>query len=298
MHTGYIGGLESHASEKESMAMRNREEPMLRRVGDLLNYVIGATDGDIGSVEDIYFEDESWTVRYLVVDAGSWLVGRRVLITPRAIEGIDAPGQRVLTNLTREQVKNSPGVDTERPVSRQYETDLYSYYGYPYYWTGPYRWGLVAYPYAVPYPPAATAAPAAVNEELAARKAADEENSRLRSARDVSGHGIEATDGELGHVEDYLLDDEEWAIRYLVVDPRNWWPGAHVLIPTDWITAVHWNDSTVQVDVDKATVRSAPVYDPSAVMSRDFESRYHRHYRRPGYWEHRPEAWGRRRPAA
>jgi hypothetical protein len=220
-----------------------------------------------------------------------------VLITPRAIQRIDAAGQRVVTDLTRDQVKNSPGMDTQRPVSRRYEADLYGYYGYPYYWAGPYRWGLAAYPYAVPYPPAGPAARSSVSDELAAREAASE-NSRLRSARDVSGHGIQATDGELGHVEDYLVDDYEWAIRYLIVDPRNWWPGAHVLISTEWITAVHWNDSTVEVDLDKERVRNAPVYDPVAVMDRDWEHRYHRHYGRPGYWEREPDAWERRRPAA
>lgn len=287
------------------MATGYRDEPTLRRIGDLLSYTIGATDGDIGSVDDVYFEDDTWTTRYLVVNAGSWLVGRHVLIPPGAIQRIDGVAERVVTDLTREHVKNSPGMDTQRPVSRQYEADLYGYYGYPYYWTGPYRWGLVAYPYAGPYPPAAsyppggagTPARSAVADELAAREAAGE-NSRLRSARDVSGHGIQATDGELGHVEDYLMDDHEWAIRYLIVDPRNWWPGAHVLISTEWITAVHWNDSTVEVSVDKASVRAAPAYDPTATMSRDYENQYHRHYRRPGYWERHPDSWHRRRPAA
>lgn len=283
------------------MATGYREEPTLRRIGDLLTYTIGATDGDIGTVNDIYFEDDTWTVRHLVVDAGGWLVGRHVLIPPRAVQRIDAVNQRVVTGLSRQQVKDSPDVKTQRPVSRQYEADLYGYYGYPSYWAGPYRWGLAADPYLAPYPPPApTPAPgvgsSAVADELAARAAS--QDSRLRSARDVSGHGIQATDGELGHVEDYLFDDHEWAIRYLVVDPRNWWPGAHVLVSTEWITAIHWNDSTVEVNVDKETVRSAPVYDPAAALNREYERRFHHHYRRPGYWEREPEAWNRRRPAA
>jgi uncharacterized protein YrrD len=217
------------------MATGYRQESALRRIRDLLSYTIGAAEGDIGSVDDIYFEDDSWTVRYLVVDAGTWLVGRHVLIPPRAILGIDAAGRRVVTDLTREQVENSPDVGTHRPVSRQHEADLYAYYGYPPYWAGPYRWGPIAYPYGVP--PGGFGAPPdrAVREELAARQA-EGEDARLRSARDVSGHTIQATDGQLGHVEDFLVDDQEWAIRYLIVDPRNWWPGAHVLIEGDRVT--------------------------------------------------------------
>jgi PRC-barrel domain len=274
---------------------------MLRSVRNLQTFTIGATDGDIGKVDDLYFEDMSWTVRYIVVDAGSWLVGRQVLISPRAILNVDPVGQRLITNLTKHQVENSPGLDTARPVSRQYETRLYDYYGYPYYWGGPYRWGISADPYspsAAPYPPGASVSrdrPAVV-EDLAAREQGDE--SDLRSARAVSGYGIQARDGTLGHVEDYLVDDQAWAIRYLIVDPRNWWPGAHVLVSTEWITAIHWNDSTVEVDLTKEAVRGAPPYDPMAGIGRDYETLYHRHHGRQGYWERDPEAWRMYPPAA
>lgn len=268
--------------------------PMLRRVTDLRSYTIGATDGDIGTVDDLYFDDQSWTVRYVVVDTGGWLRGRRVLIPPRAIQEIDDVGERVITDLTKQQVETSPGIETDRPVSRQYETDLYGYYGYPYYWMGPYRWGLEAFPYAVPAPPVAPATGESLSptvaEELAARER-ESQDPHLRSARDVSGHGIQATDGELGHVEDFLVDEETLAIRYLIVDPRNWWPGKHVLISTEWIAGVDWNDSTVQVNVSKDAVRNAPAYDPSVSMDRDYETRYHGAYGRRGYWERGPESW-------
>jgi hypothetical protein len=276
---------------------------MLRRVRDLQSFTIGATDGDIGKVDDIYFEDTSWTVRHLVIDAGGWLVGRQVLISPRAIQKVDPLGQRLVTNLTKQQVENSPGLDTARPVSRQYETSLYDYYGYPYYWAGPYRWGMSAYPYSAPYPSAAPYPPGtsaadrpAVVEELAARE--EGADSGLRSARAVSGYGIQARDGTLGHVEDYLVDDGVWAIRYLIVDPRNWWPGAHVLVSTEWITAIHWNDSTVEVNVTKEAVRNAPPYDPTSGVGREYETLYHRHHGRRGYWERHPEAWRMYPPAA
>lgn len=287
------------AREHVSRATGPAGEPILRRVRDLQHFAIGAADGDIGRVDDLYFEDTSWTVRYVVVDASGWLVGRQVLIPPRAIEKVDPLGQRLVTNLTKQQVQDSPGLETARPVSRQYEIALYDYYGYPYYWAGPYRWGLAAYPYAAPHAPVA-APPGGVGataDERAARRLQSNDPG-LRSARDVSGHGIQATDGELGHVEDYLVDDEAWVIRYLIVDPRNWWPGAHVLVATDWITAVHWNDSTVEVNVTKDAVRNAPQYDPTSGIGRSYETLYHRHYDRPGYWERHPESWRMRPPAA
>jgi hypothetical protein len=180
--------------------------------------------------------------------------------------------------------------DSAKPVSRQYEHDLYGYYGYPFYSGGPYLWGPIIYPTAPP--PESYEA-----ERLASDRPSGD--THLRSARDVSGHGIQATDGELGHVEDFLIDEQTWAIRYLVVDPRNWWPGHFVVISTEWIIAVHWNDSTVQVDVDKETVRNAPGFDPTAAaLDRDYENRLHDHFRRPGYWERGPESWKRYPPAA
>jgi hypothetical protein len=158
--------------------------PMLRPFDELRRYTIGAVDGEIGEVTDAYFDDASWTLRHLVVDTGSWLPGRRVLLSPHAVSAIDAAGQRIVTNLTKQQVRDAPGVDTARPVSRQHETALSAYYGHPPYWAGPYRWGVAPYPYATLSPPPRPA-------EMAAR--ADEErrdDPHLRSVREVLGYGL------------------------------------------------------------------------------------------------------------
>ena len=273
---------------------------MTRRFTDLRSYTIGATDGDIGSVDDLYFDDLSWTVRYLVVDTGGWLSGRKVLLSPAALRGFDAAGARVRTELTRRQVEASPSIDTQKPVSRQHETEFLSYYGYSPYWAGPYRWGS----YEVPYPvegvlPPLTGTPreSRVAEELAARERQTHDE-HLRSARDVTGYGIRATDGELGHVEDFLIDEQDWAIRYMIVDPRNWWPGPHVLVSTDWIRTVSWDDSTVDVDVSREAVRNAPRYEPTDTFGREQETQFYTHHGRPGYWDRRPEAWRHYPPAA
>jgi sporulation protein YlmC with PRC-barrel domain len=264
--------------------------PMLRRTKDLQTYTIRARDGDVGTLHDFHFDDQSWTVRYLVVDTGRWLSGRRVLIPPRAIEAIDSADQRLRARLTMRQIEDSPGVDTDKPVSRQHEIDVLRYYGFPYYWGGPYRWGPITSP-AAALPPSYDAMAGRQSTEPAA-------DPHLRSVRDVSGYGIQATDGELGHVEEFLVDEDAWAIRYLLVDPRSWWPGKHVLVPTEWITAVHWADRTVEVNVDKQAVRGAPAFDPAGSLDRTYETHYYGYFGRPGYWERPPEAWTLHRPAA
>jgi sporulation protein YlmC with PRC-barrel domain len=260
---------------------------MLRRFGSMKGYAIAATDGELGSFEDFYFDDASWTVRHLVVDTGTWLSGRRVLLSPRSIIGVDPSGQRFLTNLTRAQVEGSPDAGREQRVSRHHEIELAAYYGYPFYWSGPHRWGATSHPMPVDaalLPPAATApsGPSLADEEAARGDLS------LRNAVDVIGYGIEATDGELGHVEDYVIDEESWAIRYLIVDPRNWWPNAHVLIGVDWLLAVDWERRTVGVAVTREAVRNAPEWRPETVVDRDLETRLHGHYGRSGYWE-RPD---------
>lgn len=272
----------------------------LHRVNDLRGCTIGATDGDVGNVDDVYFDDQSWTVRHLVVDTGTWLPGRRVLVPPHTVRGIDGGGRRVRTDLTTQQVKDSPDVDTARPVSRQHESRIYEYYGFPYYWGGPYRWGPVEYPgAAVGVPPAYPTPPASVareSEAIAARER-ESQDPHLRSAKAIRRYGIRAIDGELGHVEDFVVDDESWAIRYLIVDPASWWPGQHVVVSTEWITRVRVDDATIAVDLDRETVRHAPRFDERA-LDRDYETRLHAAYGRPGYWQRRPESWRLRPPAA
>jgi hypothetical protein len=274
----------------DAVAAASRLQPLK----DLQQCTIAASDGDIGTVSDLYFEDQSWTARYLVIDTGGWLVGRKVLLPPHAIQSMDVPGQRLIVKLTKQQVEDSPAADTDQPVSRRYETRLYDYYGFPYYWTGPYRWGLTPLGYATPSPIDTRQGQTAVAEELAARRA--EADPHLRSAADVRGHTIQATDGSLGHVEDFLVEADTLAIRYLVVDPISWWPGKHVLVSTDWITGVSWDDRSVEISLIKDAVRNAPEYDPSTPLERAYETRYHRSLGRPGYWERTDQEWRLRDP--
>ena len=110
----------------------------------------------------------------------------------------------------------------------------------------------------------------------------------LRSTHDVSGYHIQAADGEIGHVEDFIIDDETWAIRYLIVDTRNWWPGKKVLVSPQWIERVSWSESKVFVNLSRETIKQSPEYTEESLLTRDYETGLHRHYNRQGYWVDEP----------
>lgn len=255
---------------------------MLRSMNGLQGFTIGATDGDIGGVDAFYFDDTSFTVRHLVVDTGGWLTGRKVLISPMALRDIDWDGRRIHAALTRAQVQQSPDIDTDQPVSRQQEIEYYGYYGYPHYWAGPYLWGVGPYPMMSP-----GRAASLEQERQWDWKARERGDPHLRSSATVIGDYIQATDGDIGHVEDFLVDDSSWAIRYMIVDTRNWWPGKKVLVSPEWIERVDWNDSKVHVGVTREQIKKSPEYDPSGPVERDYETRLHDYYGRPSYWSHR-----------
>jgi uncharacterized protein YrrD len=249
---------------------------MQKSTKDLKGNTIVATDGDIGKVDDFYFDDKSWTIRYLVADTGNWLLGRKVLISPIALGKTDFSSGRFDVTLTKKQVEESPSIDTDKPVSRQHEAYYHDYYGYPYYWTGPYLWGPMSCPQI----------PVLDQKRVEGRRAEREEagDLHLRSAANVTGYHIEARDGGVGHVEDFIIDNETWEIRYMVVDTRNWLPGKKVLIAPRWIDRVSWNDSKVYVSLSREAIKNAPEYDPDA-LSREYEGKLHDHYNRPKYWD-------------
>ena len=249
----------------------------------LKDFAIHATDGELGSVDQLYFDDETWAIRYLIADTGGWLGGRRVLISPFSIIRVDWDAKRLDVALTRKQVENSPGIDTHRPVSRQHEAAYLGYYGFPYYWGGPFLWGTAYYPTGV----AVSATPSA--EALADRIGRESPDSHLRSTEAVTGYRIEAANGEIGHVDGFVVDDEAWAIRYIEVATRNWWPGNKVLVSPAWVERVNWTDSKVYVGLSREAIKDAPEYVDSTPITREYENRLHLHYGRPPYWLHEAE---------
>ncbi|MGQ0749767.1 MAG: PRC-barrel domain-containing protein, partial [Betaproteobacteria bacterium] len=211
---------------------------MLQKVHDINGDAIVARDGEIGSVKDVYFDDERWAVRYLVVDTGKWLPGKEVLISPASVTAADADAGTIAVNLTREQVRQAPASEERPPASRLYEEAHARYYGYPYYWYGPYLWGPVMMP---GVPPGTGRLPLEREYKERAQQASRRaEQSHLRSGDELAGYYISAADGEIGHVEDFIVDDKTWAVTDMVVDTRNWLPGRKVTIPPGAIQHVDW----------------------------------------------------------
>ena len=177
---------------------------MLKSVTHLQGVTIQATDGEIGKVDQFYFDDETWAIRYLVVNTAGWLAGRLVLVSPIALRQAEWQSKRLDVALTKKQIEDSPSIDTHKPVSRQHEAVYLGYYGYPYYWGGPNLWGLTSYPAGL------AVQREAVTEAEAAQARAGKESadSHLRSTNEVRGYHIEAADGEIGHVADFIVDDE------------------------------------------------------------------------------------------
>ena len=261
---------------------------MLRSSKDLEHYAIHASDGLIGHVRDFYFDDKAWVVRFLVVAAGGWLPNREVLISPISVGHCDHAKKLLSVSLTKAQVKGSPDIDTHKPISRQHEMGYFGYYGYPYYWGGNGLWGATSVPSLMLRPvgdPDRQGELAHAPPMQEAGSAAGDDP-HLRSINAVHNYSIHATDGEIGLVRGFLVEDETWAIRYLVVETSHWWSGHQVLIVPEWIRAVSWLDHTVTVVVTRDQIKSAPPYDAALPLERKHEEVLFKHYGRPGYWHH------------
>jgi hypothetical protein len=222
----------------------------------------------VGRAKDLLFDDAKWTVRWAWVDTGTWLSGRSVLLPASELGVPDTTSNSIPVELTRECVESSPDIDAHAPVSRQIESDLYAFYGWTPYW-------------AAGYPLRASSYPVAAGVATMPEPAGDP---HLRSIREVTGYYVNATDGEIGHIEEFLIDPSVWAVRYLVVDTKNWWPGRKVLISPQWIKEIKWTTQHVHVDYTRSEVRSSPEYQAAEPISRNYEERLFGHYGRSPYW--------------
>jgi hypothetical protein len=243
---------------------------MLRDIKDLLGHSIEATDGVVGTIKDLYFDDEAWVIRYFVVETGNWLSSRRVLISPLAVTQPLWESRVLPVSLTKVQIENSPSIDMDAPVSRQHERDYLSYYGYPFYWGGGGLWGRsAAHPGSLltglDGEGAATAHQRVAEENRRADAEADAEHRahddhHLRSADTVMAYHVDAADGEIGKVKGFVIEETIWAIRYVIVNTADWWLGNDVLISPEWIEEVRWDDNRLVVSLSRSAVKSAPTY--------------------------------------
>lgn len=251
---------------------------MKRKIKSLIGFTIGATDGEIGKVKEFYFDDKTWTIRYLIVETGSWLFGRKILLSPQALLTPDWENEVFPVNLTMDQIKGSPEIDTEKPVSRQQEMELYGYYPWGTYWGGG-LWaggmgtsGMMVQP-TVPLEQA-------IEHEEIANRAETSEDPHLRSTDNVTGYNIKATDGEIGDVEDFMINDKTWTIDFIEVDTGNWFPGKKVLVSPKWIREINWDASSVVVNATEEQVKNSPEYVPSKELMESYEANLNNYYGR------------------
>lgn len=250
---------------------------MLWKTSDLKGCAIRASDGPIGTVSDFLFDDASWLIRWMEVDTGTWLSGRKVLLPPSVLGHADAAEREFHVKLTRAEVENSPETDTDLPVSRHYESDVYRYYGWnPYWGHGAYAMGMYGYGMGA-IRSGLSQAPREEAEIMADMERGDEDP-HLRSVDAVTGYHIHATDGEVGHVQDFLIEDADWSVHFLIADTRNWWPGQKVLISPRAVREIDWTERLVYVDADRKKIKDGLRYDPSLTVDQAYEKEFHSHY--------------------
>jgi hypothetical protein len=231
---------------------------MLCNASALIGQIVDGTDGAVGTVSDLLFDDANWGVRWLVVDTGAWLPGRKVLLPPVALGHPDSASRHIPVTLTMKRVKDSPDVDTDMPVSRQAEASIYDHYGWAPYWGG----GMMAFgramatPFVVPLN--MESEPLGLSDKGARSDIGDP---HLRSITAVTGYHIHAIDGEIGHAEDFIVDDALWKIRHIVVDTKNWWPGEKVLISPRAVRGIDWSEKLIHLNAKREKIKDSPAYD-------------------------------------
>lgn len=248
---------------------------MLISTNAMLIYKLAAVDGPIGKVKDFLFDEAHWAVRWMVASTGNWLPGRKVLISPISLGEPDWNSRLFPVRMTKGEIESAPGLEADEPVSREYERKYFNQFSWPYYWGGVGIWAGGITPGSL-----------FVRQESARQDTLPPEAGTdvLRSVDEVTGYHIQATDDDVGHVEDFIVDDVSWKLRYIVVDTRNWLPGRKVLVAPDWIESVRWADGMVSVSLSRAEIRESPQFDPTVPINREYETRLYDYYGRPVYW--------------
>jgi hypothetical protein len=254
---------------------------MLRALSELDKYALEASDGNVGKVADFLFDDATWKIRWLVADAGTWLKERKVLIHPAVIARIDEDHRRFQLSLTMARVKASPGIQTDEPVSRQIESRLHDHYGVDPYWDrSTFRAGAMALPYSSPPLVGGALQSPRVVEPFDAEPG----DPALRSVAEVTGYHVHAEDGDIGHVENFLIDDPNWRIRYLVVDTMNWWPGRHVLVSPSAVRQIDWSERHISLNISRDQVKGSPPWSPNGnADDKEYDRRLQEYYNWPSH---------------
>jgi uncharacterized protein YrrD len=233
---------------------------MLQNIKELYGNRLAATDGDIGHVKDLYFDDKTWVIRYLVADTGSWLTGRLVLLSPHVFAKWDQHENTLHVSLHKKQIENSPSIESHKPVSRQYEAEYYRYYGWPAYWNGGAMRGMGDFPMVLPH------SKGEMEDHLLPHQRDDK---HLHSTQAVTGYHIQAADDTIGHVSSFLVDNRSWTIRELVVETGHWYSYKEILISPGTIERISYEDSKVFVNLTKADIKRTAENVPATVSARN-----------------------------
>lgn len=250
-------------------------EPVFRSANDLKGYSVIAKDGEIGSVDDIYFDDERWTARYLVINTGNWLSSRCVLISPIAFETADWDNKKIYLSLTKQQIEESPSIAKDEPVSRQFEMQYHTYYGWPAYWQGTGLWGYSYYPQ--PMAPAIYR-PVAETGVKESPVSSEEKDRHLRSTNEVTGYTIMGVDDSIGNVDDFIINDLSWEIRWMVVDTTPWWFGGKVLLLPGSINRIEWANRTVYAGLTRNQIKNSPEWKTDKPIDMEYDKQLYEYY--------------------
>jgi sporulation protein YlmC with PRC-barrel domain len=249
---------------------------MLRSLNEILGYKLTGRDGQLGKVHDFFFSDDDWTIRYLVMDTGPWIFGRKVLISPHVLQQPVWESESIPVNLTRDEVESSPDIDVAKPVSRKYEEELLTHYNWPVYWGAT---------------PTQSGHPIFVSPYLFTNKNDNNDDvamqSHLRSATELMDYQIFATDGKVGSMTDFILDDENWQIRYMIVNTAGSELDADkkVLVALEWISRINVGSREIQIDLTRDAIKFSPAFDPTLPVNRQYEEVLYDYHGKPKYWQ-------------
>lgn len=227
---------------------------MLHSLHRLLGFSIGAIDGEIGHVKDFCFDDNTWTIRYLVVETGNWLFGRKVLISPVALLQPDWDKKSFPVNLTKEQVQSSPDISLNHPLSAEQTERLSSHYSWPYQeesGIGFMTTGMVGGVVAPGIP-----LDERISDELHHHPSAESGERHLHAVKHTTRFDIHASDGVIGEASDFLID-ENWRIQSIVAETGSWFSGKKLLLNVSNIQRVEWETSAIYYSDSLATLKSS-----------------------------------------
>lgn len=254
---------------------------MILSIKDLFDYKLMTADGEAGEIKDALYDERDWVLRYVVVETGGWLSGRELLIPPSVLGAPDSARREFPVSMTRDQLSNSPPREAGEDITRRHEEDLYRYYGWEPYWVPEGAMGPLPGTVMVESPEEAAETQTAVLEERHAEP-------RLRSIKDTLGFKVHGVDEDLGKVDNFLMDDETWDVRYVVLNTGGLFKSRRVPISVRWINNLDWENHALHLDLGKKDVHDSPDWDESLPLPRQYEVDLHSHYGRPGYWEEKP----------